>query len=115
MEQSDLAPCAAGQEPYQMTTITTYLQIPAKNDGVLTTPSMRWSPNDPRESSNDFNEYFPEEQQGYGFNHAEVIFAKRHYSYPEENFYKGDKTPIFDRIERYIDKLWPNTNTQGGS
>jgi pimeloyl-ACP methyl ester carboxylesterase len=113
--QSDLAPCAAGQEPYQMTTITTYLQIPAKNDAVLTTPSMRWSQNDPKESSNSFNEYFPEEQQGYGFNHAEVIFAKRRYSYPEENFYKGDKTPIFDRIERYIDKLWPNTNTQGGS
>jgi hypothetical protein len=80
-------------------TKTTQVEVPTKNDGVITIESGLWSKND--KLVDDHNRYFSDIPEDGGYNHFELRNYARQYTLPGV-FKEGDKNPSMQAAENWI-------------
>ena len=84
--------CAQGESPYRTVYSNCIVYVSDKTDGLLGTHYCKWDEDDvfgPGRSSVLYGDTEP----GGGYNHAEVVYARRRYDDPEGAFRKGDLNP----------------------
>ena len=81
------------ERPYRTVYYNCIVYVSDKTDGLLGTHYCKWDEDDAFSNVNGTSVLYGDTEPGGGYNHAEVVYARRRYDDPEGAFRKGDLNP----------------------